>query len=319
MGGVAGLLFLAIAAAAAGEAVSVNPDETVLPSDTDRAIHTFNNPQAVYSPKRAARGQLLLFLTGTHGEGPFARRFCTNAAMLGYHVIQPMYPDDVPASVCRKDRDSAAFAKFRWAIIEGGASPHLPQPIPREESIEHRTIKLLAYLQREHPEQGWGQFLQQGQIAWAKVAVGGISQGGGHAALIATKHLVARVLCFGAPKDYSIASNAPAKWYAKSVTPQARYFAFNNTHDEQACNYRQQLENLTKLGVRQVGGTADVDTDPPPYHGAHALFTSWPGPHESIDSIPAHTSVLRDSVLDRDGRPLFRPVWIYMLTAPTQR
>ena len=265
------------------------------------------------------RGQLFLLLTGTHGTGPFARRLSTNAALLGYHVIQPMYPDDIAASACRKDKDPDAFAKFRWAIIEGGESPHLPHPIPRPESIENRIIKLLVYLKQKHPGQEWGQFLQGDQIAWNKVVVGGMSQGGGHAALIATKHLVARVLCFGAPKDYSIYSNAPAKWYQKSVTPPMRYFAFNNTHDEQACNYQQELEILTKLGVSQVRGTADVDTESPPYHGAHALFTSWPGPNEVIDSIPAHTSVLRDTLVGSDGRPLFRPVWIYMLTAPTNR
>ena len=196
------LVFVA-AVASAATMVSIAPDETVLPTQTDPEIHTFDHPQAIYHPKGAPRGQLFLLLTGTSGAGPFAKRLCTNAAMSGYHVIEPMYPDDIPASVCRGDEDPKAFARFRWAIIEGGASPHLPHPIPRPESIENRTIKLLAYLERKHPGEQWGQFLQGGQIAWDKVAVGGMSQGGGHAALIATKHLVARVLCFGSPKDYS--------------------------------------------------------------------------------------------------------------------
>lgn len=306
-------------AAIAAERVPITPDETVLPSDTDSAIRTFDNPQAVYYPKRAARGELLMFLTGTNGSGPTALRLCINAAMLGYHVIEPMYPNDIPASICRKDQDAGAFGRFRWAIIEGGEAPHLPHPIPRAESIENRTIKLLVYLERKHPDQQWGQFLRNGQIAWDKVAVSGMSQGAGHAALIATKHRVARVVCFGGPKDYSIAAKAPAKWYANSVTPAVRYFAFNNTHDEQGCNYRQQLEILTTLGICQVGGTADVDTESPPYHGAHALFTSWPGPHEAIASLAAHTSVVRNTLLDDNGRPVFRRVWIYMLTAPIPR
>jgi dienelactone hydrolase len=308
---------LLAASVAAAEIVPISPDETVLPADTDPEIHAFNHPQAVYHPKGTRRDQLFVLLTGTGGNGPFALRLSTNAALLGYHVIQPMYPDDIPASVCRNDKDSAAFATFRTAIIEGGSSPYLPKPIPRSESIENRTIKLLRYLEREHPEEQWGQFLEGDQMAWNKVAIGGMSQGGGHAALIATRHLVARVLCFGGPKDYSLAAQSPAKWYDQSITPPGRYFAFNNTHDRQGCDYEQQLEILAKLGIRQLGGLADVDVESPPYHGAHAMFTSWPGPNEPIESLPAHTSVLRDNLLGSDQRPIFRPVWIYMLTAPT--
>jgi len=33
--------------------------------------------------------------------------------------------------------------------------------------------------------------------------------------------------------------------------------------------------------------------------------------------VEAHTSVTRDSLLADDGTPLFRPVWRYMLEAPT--
>ena len=74
---------------------------------------------------------------------------------------------------------------------------------PGGESIENRTVKLLRYLEQKHPDDEWGQFLQGDQLAWNKIVIGGMSQGGGHA-LIATRHLVARVLCFGGPKDYSL-------------------------------------------------------------------------------------------------------------------
>jgi hypothetical protein len=113
-----------------------------------------------------------------------------------------MYPNDVAAAeACWDKPDPDAFALFRWALIEGGSNAYIS--VPRSESIENRTIKLIQYLQREHPNQNWGQFVVNGQVAWEKVAVAGQSQGGGHAAIIATRYLVARVLCFGAPKDYS--------------------------------------------------------------------------------------------------------------------
>ncbi|HWF63214.1 MAG TPA: hypothetical protein VN685_01235 [Rhizomicrobium sp.] len=292
----------------------IPPDEAILPSETDREIRTFDFRQYIYRPRGNVRNQLAIMLPGTNGEGRGLLRVCVNAAVMGYHVIIPMYPNDVAAAVCRNDEDPDAFEKFRLAIIEGGTSPYLKEGIARSESIENRIVKLLRYLGSRHSDQGWGQYLRGDNIVWEKIAIGGGSQGGGHAALIATKYPVARVLCFGAPKDYSTRLRAPAAWYRKSVTPPSRFFAFNNTHDRQGCSYEQQVENLRALGI--ADGIANVDTDGPPYRHARALFTSWPGPESSIESLPAHTSVIDDEPW-RDNGPIFRPVWRYMFTEPT--
>jgi hypothetical protein len=297
-------------------------DEEVRPSATDSSIRTFDNPYGVYFPEgKQIRNQLLLFITGTQPEEkkgqpqkPGARRFCKNASLSGYHVIFLMYPNDVSAAdACRKAPDRNAYAVFRWAIIEGGNTSYIN--IPRSESIENRTIKLLEYLQREHPDQNWGQFVNGGQIVWQRVAVAGQSQGGGHAAIIATRYLVARVICFGAPKDFSFYFQEPAKWYESSVTPLGRYFAFNNYQDKQGCDYDQLLQNIKKLGVDR-GGIADVDKEGFPFHHAHALFTNWPG--TPTDSKTAHGSMVSDSNLNGKGIPTFRPVWRYMLNTPTE-
>jgi len=40
------------------------------------------------------------------------------------------------------------------------------------------------------------------------IAVAGLSQGGSHSYMLAKNHEVARVLMFGAPKDYSFRFNA---------------------------------------------------------------------------------------------------------------
>jgi len=298
------------------------PDEEVRPSATDPDIQTFDYPHAVYFPARnRQRNQLLLFIPGTQPhdkkgdpEKPSAIRFCKNAALSGYHVVYLMYPNDVAAAeACRDKPDPDAFSLFRWALIEGGSNAYIS--VPRSESIENRATKLMLYLQHEHPNQNWGQFVVNGQVAWEKVAVAGKSQGGGHAAIIATRYLVARVLCFGAPKDYSRYSHAPAKWYESSVTPMSRYFAFNNYQDNQGCSPDQQLENIKKLGIDKVGGIADVDKEPRPFHHAHVLFTNWPG--TPTDSLTAHVSMIGTKAMTAAGTPLFRPVWLYMLNAPT--
>jgi pimeloyl-ACP methyl ester carboxylesterase len=288
----------------------------VLPSDTDSAIRNFNVPHFVYSPVGPPRNQLFVFLPGTGRNPPIAARFTTEATNLGYHVVQIAYDHGVGAKHARDDADPDAFARFRWAIIEGGSSPYLSAPISRAESIENRVIKLLTYLDAHQSGQGWGQFLKAGGMNWDKMVLGGHSQGGGHAALMATRYRVARVICTGAPKDYSRSLNAPAKWYANRVTLPQRFFAFNNTHDRAGCTHEELIENLKALGVVQVGGIANVDGNSPPFGHARVLFTSWPGPNATVNSMAAHMSVIEDDLPD-NGVALFAPVWRYMLTEPT--
>ena len=301
------------------------PDREVRPSATDRAIRTFDNPHGIYLPGGdKPRGELLLFLPGTNPrprQAPAARRFCRTASACGYHAVYLMYPNDVSAAQVARGgaTDVDAFSEFRRALVEGADTPYAK--VPRAESIENRAVKLLRFLERERPREGWGAFLDAdgAAVRWEKVAVAGQSQGGGHAAWIATRRRVARVLCFGSPKDYDTARRAPARWYdaRPSATPPARFFAFNNVYDRQGCNYDRQVENLKALGVYRLGA-ADVDREKPPYGRARALFTRWPGRAGGTDSRDAHTSVIRDNVTAPDGSPLFAPVWRYMLTEPAE-
>lgn len=302
----------------------------IRPSATDPAIKTFDTPHFIYvspalvinSPAQSdqsgqsaiARRELLLWIpgtvAGTENQGPgAAANFCQLAASLGYHVIILKYPNDVSATVCRNDPDPAAFERFRLALIEGGPSPHLT--LPRTESIEHRLLKLLGYLQRTRPHENWGQFLDGESINWSAIAVAGQSQGGGHAALIGIKHRVARVICFGAPKDYSLALAAPAAWlHAESATPKDRFFAFNHDQDRQGCSPAQQRENLRALGLEKFGPAVDVDQAAPPYGHTRILTTNFPG--KKITSQEAHTTGINPR-----NEALFGKVWRYMLTEKT--
>jgi len=198
-------LFLAVLAPKATDVTWLK----VPPRATDPQIgETYNSPHYVYVNREIvvergpqlprARHQLLLYLTGTGGHWEDAKAFCDLAADLGYHVINLMYPDNIPATVCARDSDPKAFEDFRMAIIQGGQSRYTT--IERADSIE----KLLMFLRPRRPREDWGQFLNADDaIKWESIAVSGQSQGGGHAALIAIRHRVARVICTGAPKDYS--------------------------------------------------------------------------------------------------------------------
>lgn len=285
----------------------------ILPSETDPAIQEFNAPHCVYLNRAPERSELLLWLPGTQPPGTespgpgAAGRFCATAAGLGYRVIVLKYPNDEPAAIHRQDADPNAFEDFRLAIIAGGRTPQIT--VSRTDSIENRLIKLLLYLRRSRPAEEWGRYLTpEGDIRWEAVVVAGQSQGGGHAALIATKHRVARVLCLGAPKDYSRALHGPAAWLqAASATPAGCFFALNHLQDHQGCSPAQQLENLQALHLDALGPPVDVDREGPPYRHSHILTTNYPGTR--LTSREAHTTGINPR-----NEAVFGKVWIYMLT-----
>jgi pimeloyl-ACP methyl ester carboxylesterase len=297
---------------------------TLQPSLTDSAISSFDVPHRLYLKKGVEpRRELLLWLPGTMPtpdvktaqanrgegvEGPAA--FCRLAAERGYHVLSLRYPNSMPASFARGD-DAVEFERFRRAIIYGGTSKHIT--VARADSIENRLIKALQYLAAKRPSEGWAQFLKDDKtVYWERIAVAGQSQGGGHAALIALHHRVARVICTGAPKDYNLKLKAPAAWMrAESATPKSRFFTFNHLQDRQAATWAQQLENLRALGLDAFGEPVSVDTEKPPFQRSRILFTDFPG--KKVSSKEAHLSV----ITWRNAR-VFGPVWEYMLTEPVE-
>ena len=307
--------------------VADRPDITTLkirPSATDAAIATFDTPHYVYLDHRVAGSRadehtlpsrgLLLWIPGTQqgeSEGPGgASAFCQLAAQLGYRAIILKYPNDESASVCRADSDPAAFEAFRLALIQGSRSAHIT--IPRTESVEHRLVKLLEHLQRTRPAENWSQFLDGNQPQWSAISVAGQSQGGGHAALLGIKHPVARMICFGAPKDFSLALTAPAAWLRlDSATPKSAFFAFNHDQDRQGCSPAQQAENLRALGLHRYGPPIDVDRTKPPYAHSRILTTNYPG--GKVTSREAHTTGISPR-----NEAVFREVWTYLLTEKTR-
>lgn len=313
---IAGWLALAVVAMLPWPAIAEVQHHAVQPAATDAAISESYTPHRVYfDPAAPRRNELLVFLPGTGGRNDGSpRAFSTTAAELGYHVIDLAYPNSISATVCWRHSDPACFENFRREIIEGrDTSPLIA--VGRADSIENRLGKLLQMLNVREPERGWGQFLDPaGGVAWAKVALAGQSQGGGHAALIAQEHRVARVLLFGAPKDYNPKLRKPAPWYRPGRTPEERFFAFVHTRDRQGCDFPQQLEIYRAMGM--AAEPMSVDGATPPYGNARVLLTSYPG--HMISSQEAHVIGISNQLRDASGAPLFKPVWTYMLTAGEQ-
>ncbi len=289
--------------------------KVVIPSDTDPKIDAFSGDgwaHYVYvNPAAAKRGQLLVFIAGTNGKGSGAKPFLATAADAGYDVVSLAYPSTIALAEFHDSDDPDGFQKGRENILYGGP-PYETLKINTTNCLMNRLVKLLAYLDRTDPAGHWGQYLVPGQadpqqaLRWEKVALAGQSQGGGHAALMALQHPVARVVMFGSPKDFNVHFDQPAKWFSiPSKTPLDRFFCFVHTDDINGCTYPEQLENYHALGLTPKYAVANVDHVPAPF-GHTRLFTTtvhYPGPR-----VLAHTAPI--------SRPVYKPVWQYMLTEP---
>lgn len=283
--------------------------KTVNPSDTDPDIDAFTGPglehTATFDRNAEPKGQLVVYLPGTNGSGKSGSFFCTHAARMGFHSISLTYPSSVSISTLRISDDPDAFRKARENILFGKESYKTFETSPAN-SIQNRLLKLLRHLDVTYPGRKWGDYINRAdQIAWRKVIVSGQSQGGGHAALLATKYRVARAVMFASVKDNSIRLRKPAAWLGdKKATSIDRFFCFNHTQDDKnGCTYQEQLDNYAAMGLSPKYEVVDVDNAAPPY-GNTRLLTSTratPSPHGAVSADIA-----------------YRDVWRYMLTTPVE-
>lgn len=293
----------ASAASVAYESPAVNI-YSVAPRSTDSAINNWLEPHRVYvSNEVPHKGYLFLFLPGSYGRATGQDLLQEQAAQDGFHGITLRYPNSWTVNdMCGPSPDPDCFEKVRMEIIDGKDRTS-KVTISQANSIENRVVKLLQYLDRTRPTEGWGQYLEGAAPAWSKIIIAGHSQGAGHAAMIAKVYKVARVAMFGGPTDYSQRLLRIAPWLsAPHATPTEAYYVLNHTRDSL------QLRELTwrALGLDAFGGPVNVDITAPPYGNSHQLVTS-------VATSNAHSSVVVDAVVPmKNGTPVFKDTWEYM-------
>jgi hypothetical protein len=274
----------------------------ILPSATDSNITSPNDVHEVFTPAGKGNGKLLVFLPGTHGKPENVKLFLAEAARVGYHVIGLDYPDSEAAGSCR--RDLACYAPFRAAIIDGSDAKS-PIKISAADSITNRLTKLLATLQKQSPDAGWGAYLDKTGLVYKQIAFAGLSQGGGHAVFIAKRHEVARVIMFSSVTD--AAGTTPATWITdKSATPIDRFYGFDHDSD---FAHAKVMANWTALGLDKLGRRTSVDGAHRPFK-THELSTSVAQP----DGRHAHASVIGDRATPMDHDvPVYLEAWDALL------
>jgi len=287
------------------------PAISILPQHTDAAIGRWLAPHQVAVPEATTtrRHQLFLFFSGSFGNPGNQNLLISEALRAGYHAIHLCYPNSwTVAALCHRSSDPDCHGKVRSSIVDGKNRTSLID-ITHADSIENRLTKLLTYLQKHSPGDGWEMYLDGEEIRWENIVIAGHSQGGGHAALIAKQHSVARCIMFGAPADFSAVLRRPSPWLSSpQATPADRYYGFAHSQDK---GLNHILLAWEQLGLAQLGSPVNVDKTSNPYDQSHQLLTNArparPGKYHGCVALDIQTPK------SSDGTPLFRSVWQYVL------
>jgi hypothetical protein len=290
-----------------------------------------SQPSRVWAPPPGKRRhQLLVHFPGSDGGTNGSNFLAQQMASDGFHVIDLAYdPSGVPVrSVCGPAQVVShpdCALDFRGERFYGTGpydSPYLT--IDRPHSVMNRLSKLLGYLKRTYPGEGWATYLSHARSRvyggfkprFDRVLTSGHSQGAGMALFTAREKRVLRVGMFGGANDYAAlgdGSIAVANWIrGRFATPKSRIFGFDHTREQ---GHAGQLAVWAALKLRG----APVSVDGGVFGGSHRLVTSRE-PRCAPDGVCGpgeyHSSTVIDSVTPRSspGVPAYGPVWRYMLT-----
>ena len=307
----------------------------IAPEVTDPAISTGRGNHLIWSPADPNRRnqKLLVFMPGggMNNLPDDWMELGTEGARLGYHTIVLAYRNDVPIAqgcpgeAAAPDAPDCAL-KARQEILDGRALSTVVE-VDRADSIENRLTKLLEYLARVHPREGWARFLNanRGQPTpkWPSITVSGQSLGAGQAILIGLQHPVHRVAAFAGFADARhgwVTLRTPAR------TPSDRFFALVHRRDNfysRACFAYHGLGLVPTCPLPGFDDAADttnpllVENGSPPYGGANVVVTNLEPAMLTGVFDPYHTSTTRDGWIARaslpDGPPLLRDAWRHVL------
>lgn len=250
---IAGLAFMLMGYAHA-EVVRVD----VRPSTTASEIKAADSPHIVLLGSDKVAGDLLLWMPGTLGRPHLGAQldFPQFAAQLGYRVIILSYiTDQAVSGVCigkNLNGNRSCAEDFRRKRIFGGQEFSLIAD-QAHDAIHYRFSQLLQYLKSTRNDEHWDQYLNaDGSPRWERIAVGGQSQGGGHAAFIAKAKPVDRVIMLSGGWDLS-APGEIADWYAKpNATQSERWFATYHV-EEPTAKLMSEICRTLQIPVANVG------------------------------------------------------------------
>ncbi len=232
------LFFLISNAQSSVKTIDIPPDQTA-----SKVIKIKGDHQAFWNTDAARGHSLLVSIGGTNSKPSDLAAINTTAAELGYDVIAVDYDNHVISTTCKESSDPKCFDHFREEITTGKSVSPLVE-VDTANGIESRMLSLLQYL-KQRDSTRWGAYMTNDKVAWQKVVVIGHSQGSGHAAYLAKKHLLRAAILLAGPQDRFSNGQKVAWLHKTSKTPRQRYFAF--LHKDDFFGSDHQLANLSIL------------------------------------------------------------------------
>jgi len=261
-------------------------------------------------PEARPRQLLAIYLPGTGGTANSEGPILDVLARDGYHAISLDYPNSVTAAVFRPARERRAFDRYREDVVFGGRADDSLTVAPAS-SIASRISALLLHLAATRGDQGWSQFVEGASVCWPKLVLIGHSQGSGHAAYLAQRRRVEKVLVIAGPQDYLTALRMPAPWLGgASRTPRSRFRTLLHRDDE----YDAQLQLAANRSLHRSTAPPTVFRERLPNTRrapAIAISERPPTPAEREDKAAhpqravAHISLVTQA---------YAEVWLYLLS-----
>jgi len=289
-------------------------EHKILPHETDSLIRKTDEPHyAFLNTTLPRRNKLLLFLGGTNTSPQYFLEFSKTAAGMGFHVINVQYMNSVTARVCEDVADMKCFNAYHEEVIFGKDDSEFIKVGPGD-GIINRAVRLLHYLHDKSPDEGWNQFYSDDILNWSAITVAGHSQGGDHAAYLAYKFSVDRLIMMCAPNDFSKRYAKSAAWCREQfATPANRFYGIMHKRDEvvSPAEHYAVWKDMNLLAEADTS-SADVDT----YKNFRALYTDVePNPAADRYKSRHNAPVIDEAVPTGSEGEQLRMVWRHLLGA----
>lgn len=292
----------------------VTHEYAIAPKATDAAITTkLANHFASVQEGRVLKNTLYVFLPGTYRTPAVCKATTRKAASLGYHSIGLMYDNLVAGNpLCSATDDITCHRRARHEVIDG-IDRHPSVNVNYSNSLINRLYKLLVYLNRKYPSQGWSQYILNGKPNWSKIIVAGHSQGGAVAGVLGKFYPVKRVIMISM---IDFLNNGKIPDWLTMPANRSKYFAITNVADE-LVPYEKIKAGWNELGMSAYGGPVNVDAHPYPYDGSHTLITTTDPIYTGIDKYHNSTGVDVYIPKDLSGKYVYDKAFEYLINYQT--
>lgn len=194
----------------------------------------------------------------------------------GYRVIGVDYKYDPPGTrICPQQRGNS-YKRFRDKKVFGIDEGMSDVNVSPAESILNRITKLLLFLAKTRPSsEGWGFYIDNYLPNWPVIALTGHSQGSGHAAFLAKRFPLYRVMLNSSPWDHYVNPFVIDDWLkAPSQTPSSRWYGLFDAKDSHAHVMR---STYPALGLEQEKNFRVLDLEPQKRDGdfGHFQVLGW--------------------------------------------